>query len=269
MLTSDFVNPTLSTTWVGRDWHYFAEIDSTNKWMVAHQEQLAHGAVATADCQTAGKGRQGRVWVTPRGQALAVSILFKPQPAWPANHAAWLTMMAGLAAMKGIRQHTGVAVGLKWPNDVVVQDATSWRKVGGILVEGTLAGEHLTTAVVGLGLNVNLAAADLPQTALQATSLLVESGAEVARWPLLHTILQMLEQLYEAAVAGQSPHPAWAAELLTTGQQVVVRTAVGELVAEGVATGVDDIGQLLVRGDNGRLQVIPAGDVSLRIKRDP
>lgn len=263
MWNDDLLDSALETSWLGKNWHFFEEVDSTNGWLILHQTELAHGAVATADCQTAGKGRQGRTWVTPRGMAVAVSILLKPN--WPAARATWLTMMAGVAAVRAIRQHTAVPAALKWPNDVIVPAAEGgWRKLGGILLEGNVLAERLESAVLGLGLNVNIPQKDLPIVMPPATSLLVESGVVVPRRPLLHTFLQELERLYEAATAGHSPHAAWRAMLQMLGQQVVIHTAAGELVAQGVAEDVNAEGQLLVREDNGRLYTIPAGDVSLR-----
>ena len=264
MRNDNLLDPALETHWLGKKWHFFEEVDSTNGWLILHQIELAHGAVATADYQTAGKGRQGRRWVTPRGTAVAVSILLKPN--WPAARATWLTMMAGVAAVNAIRQHTAVPVALKWPNDVIVPaEGGGWRKLGGILLEGNVLAERLETAVLGLGLNVNVPQADLPLVIPPATSLLVESGSLVARRPLLHSFLQELEQLYEAAEAGHSPHPAWRALLHTLGQQIIIRTAAGELVAQGLAEDVTTEGQLLVRDDNGRLHPMPAGDISLRM----
>src|SRR5512143_409588 len=75
-------------------------------------------ALIVADEQTAGRGRQNRSWYTPPGAALAFSLLTRP--AIPAHQAMRLTMLAGLAAVEGIEQATGLRLDLKWPNDVVV-----------------------------------------------------------------------------------------------------------------------------------------------------
>ena len=231
---------------------------------MAEQEALPHGAIATAEHQTAGKGRQGRTWLTPKGTAVALSLLLKPH--WPTAHATWLTMIAGIAAVRALGQVSAVPVALKWPNDIIVPapNGAGWRKLGGILLEGQMTAERLETAVVGLGLNINLLPNALPPVSPPATSLLAESGQWVARQPLITHLLCAFEELYESAEAGHSPHTAWSALLHTLGQSIAITTADGQPVTEGVAERTTAEGHLCVRDDHGRLHIIPAGDVSLR-----
>jgi BirA family transcriptional regulator, biotin operon repressor / biotin---[acetyl-CoA-carboxylase] ligase len=257
--------PILQTAWLGQQWHHFEELDSTNRWLVARQGELEHGTVVTADSQTAGKGRQGRTWLTPRGTAIAVSLLLKHQ--WPVNRAPWLTMIAGVAAVQAIQTHyPSLPLGLKWPNDVVVRDErTGWRKLGGVLVEGQVKGQWLESAVVGLGLNINIPATELPAIHPPATSLLAETGQHTHRRPLLHHLLAHFEQLYDAAEKGESPQSLWQEMLLTIGQQVIVTTAEGKVLTQGLAVETTAEGHLRLQDDHGRWHTIPAGDVSLRI----
>ncbi|MEW5989236.1 MAG: hypothetical protein AB1791_21635, partial [Chloroflexota bacterium] len=135
------------------------------------------------------------------------------------------------------------------------------RKVGGLLLEGEFEGDHLQTAVLGIGLNVNLRPEELPPVIFPATSLLAELGRPVSRLALLVALLQRLEERYEAADGGQSPQPAWDERLVTRGRPVRVS---GATTVSGVAEGTDEWGSLLVRDAAGALRVVAAGDVTLR-----
>lgn len=270
------VEAALTTGWLGRPCHFFPEIDSTNerlKQMAFRDagESAPAGTMILADFQTRGKGRQQRRWLAPRRSSLLLSLLFRPD--WPAEQANWLTMLTSTAAAVAIETETGLPVAIKWPNDLVIADSspgeTGWRKVGGILLESKLVDGRLQSAVVGLGINVNIAAEDLPPAAFPATSLMIELGRPLARLPLLVAILSELEQRYDAVgqpPEGQSPQPAWNRRLITLGQAVRV-SGVGDQDGqswEGIATGTDAWGRLLVRQADGTVQTVAAGDVTLR-----
>lgn len=250
--------------WLGREFHFFEEIGSTNVFVRERAGELAHGAVVLADHQTAGRGRLNRAWLAPAGSSLLVSIFVRPD--WPAERAGWLTMIAGLAAQKGIAAATGLDVQLKWPNDVVRQrpDGTL-AKLGGILSEGHFEGERLAWGTAGIGLNVNIGRDDLPEAAQPPTSLLLETGRPQSREILLGELLAAFKDWYERCAAGDSPQPEWGAQLLTIGRPVTVREQRGEGTAwSGFAEGVDDQGRLLVRDEGGLLHPLSAGDVTLR-----
>lgn len=255
----------LTTRWVGRHYRYVAETGSTNDQLKAWVETGANdppaGTVLLADYQSSGRGRLGRAWEAPRGSSLLFSVLLRP--GWPAERAGWLVMLAGLAAAEAITATTGVAVGLKWPNDLMVATKGQWRKVGGLLVDSGLADGRVAQAIVGVGLNVNIPAADLPTAVTPPTSLLVATGQPVARRPLLCACLLHLEQWMERAERGHSPQPEWNGRLITIGEQVQATTPTGPLV-EGLAEGTDEWGSLLVRDAVGKLHTVVAGDVSLR-----
>jgi len=169
-------------------------------------------------------------------------------------------MACSLALAESIESHTGLVIGLKWPNDLLVQD----RKIGGILTELGIEEARLAYAIVGIGLNVNLDFT-VPEVAFlgeQATSLSRELGAPVAREPLLGSILNRLEARYVALCDGWLPHREWRARLVTLHQHVVVSSLGSEL--EGWAEDVDHDGTLLLRLKDGQTVRILAGDVSLR-----
>ena len=263
-LTVTAVGATLTTTWLGRSYEYLPWIGSTNDEMKQRAAAGApHGAVLLADYQAAGRGRLDRRWEAPPGTSLLFSALLRPS-GWPAERGGWLTMLAALAVAESI-ETVGLPARLKWPNDVMLEQDGTWRKVCGLLLDTSLdAAGRLEWAIAGIGLNVNLPAAALPDTMTPATSLLVAGGRAIARRALLAELLARLESHYAAAAAGHSPAPEWSARLLTLGRPVrVARTGTGEPLV-GMAEATDEWGHLLVRDSAGQLHTIAAGDVTLR-----
>jgi BirA family transcriptional regulator, biotin operon repressor / biotin---[acetyl-CoA-carboxylase] ligase len=260
----------LRTNWLGRPCYYQPVVGSTNdllKKVVAEgtADPLPAGTLWLTDHQSQGRGRLQRRWQAPAGTSLLFSLLFRPH--WPAEQANWLTMMTALAAAEAVEAATGLVVGLKWPNDIMLADKGHWYKLGGILLEGDIVENgRLDRAVVGVGLNVNIAADQLPPAITPATSLLRVLGRPLERLPLLVDLLGRLEQFYETAAAGQSPQPTWNKRLLTVGQPVRVTydTSKTAQVIEGLAEATDSWGHLLVRDGRGKLHTISAGDVTLR-----
>ena len=151
-------------------------------------EDDPEGATVAADEQTEGRGRLGRRWEAPPGRAIRVSVLLRPDPPMPL----WpeLSLVAGEAVAAALRAETGVEASLRHPNDVVV----AGRKLVGVLPEARKG-----RVVLGIGVNVNQTADELPaDTAKPPTSLRVELGHEVGRAPLLAAILAELELGYDA-----------------------------------------------------------------------
>ncbi len=248
----------LDTAFLGRNLVFLPEIGSTNdEAKRLAQDGAPEGTLVITNHQTSGRGRLDRRWEAPPGSSLLMSLVFRP-PLAP-HEVQRLTMVCGLAVIDAIEAETGLQAGLKWPNDVVVGDA----KVAGILTEIGSKGNEVDFAVVGLGLNVNLDPASLPEGLLvPATSLSRELERPVARLPLLWALLRAVERRYAAVKAGHAPHVEWAERLVTLGQPVVVST--GGAVLSGVAERVNAEGALLVRLDSGRLETVMAGDVTLR-----
>jgi BirA family biotin operon repressor/biotin-[acetyl-CoA-carboxylase] ligase len=239
---------------LGEPWtdiEVYAEVDSTNRVCVdAAKAGRSEGLVVVAELQTGGRGRLGRQWVSPPRAGLTLSLLLRPDV--PAARRSWLTALVALGATVALGERTGVDVGLKWPNDLVVDD----RKLGGLLAE--VAGDAV---VVGLGLNVTTRRTELPRA--DATSLALE-GAEVTdRQPLLLAILRAVGTSYgEWLRAGGEPEPLRSAYLqrcVTIGQPVRVELP-DDASVEGVAVDIDDDGRLVVDTD-GRRESFSAGDV--------
>ena len=210
------------------------------------------GTVHTTDTQTAGRGRLGRPWVSPTGSGVIVSLLLRPD-AVPARRWVWLPLLVGLAVDATVRE-CGVASGLKWPNDVLVDG----RKLAGILLE-RIETPQGAAAIIGVGLNVSLRREELPVDT--ATSLVLEGATEIDRTIVLRRFLRNLEALYRAwSAAGGDPasgiRDSYVRRCVTLGTRVRVSLPDGGSL-EGQATGIDELGRLLVDG-----RAISAGDVT-------
>jgi BirA family transcriptional regulator, biotin operon repressor / biotin---[acetyl-CoA-carboxylase] ligase len=228
---------------------------STNDVAIELARQGAlEGTVVVAERQTAGRGRRGRVWLSPPGKCLLCSVILRPQIA--PSQAALLTMLASVAAAQAIRQAGAPAV-IKWPNDILLNG----RKLGGILVETEISGQRISHAVIGLGINVNVPAADLAAIAPQATSLLAETGHRFARPRLLRLLINELSMRHEALAADpEAIYNEWLSLLDTIGRELAVD--LGNETLRGCAEGAGSDGALLVRLADGRLVAVTHGDVS-------
>ncbi len=256
-LTREAILAALDTAFVGRSLEVYDAIDSTNARAVAWARTGApDGSLVIADEQTAGRGRLGRRWHAPPGSALLFSLVLRP--ALMPMQAQRATMLCSSAAVEAISAVTGLTAQVKWPNDLVIER----KKVGGVLTELGLAGCELDYVVVGMGLNVNLDPAQIPEALAPPTSLRAELGVPVERLPLLSVLLQAVEARYTALGRGWSPHEEWRKHLATLGQPVQVGTP--EEVIVGVAEDVDADGALLVRMPKGELRTVLVGDVTLR-----
>ena len=226
---------------------------STNADVVAAARNGAsEGTVHTTDAQSSGRGRLDRVWISPPASGVIVSVLLRPD-AVPAARWVWLPLLAGLAVDATV-QEFGVRSELKWPNDVLVDG----RKIAGILLE-RVETDLGAAAVIGVGLNVSLRQDELPVET--ATSLLLEGATETDRTIVLRTFLRNLERLYRAwsASAGDPAggiREAYVRRCVTVGQQVRVTSPHADAL-EGLATGIDESGRLLVDD-----QAISAGDIT-------
>ena len=210
------------------------------------------GTVAVTDHQTAGRGRRGRTWASPPGKALMFSYLARPTR--PLADLGPLALVVGVA----VAERLPVPTQLRWPNDLVIGGG----KTGGILVELVTPPSGDPFAIVGIGINANLTADELPPTdRLPATSLLVEGGAEVDRPALLVELAQGLDDalaLFDAE--GFAPFLPRFAELDgLAGEAIVLR--VGERDVAGRATGVDAAGRLLLDAGDGAVSAYAAGEV--------
>ena len=243
----------LFTRVVGRRLLYFQEIPSTmDEASRLAQEGADEGTVVVAGTQGAGRGRQGRNWVSRQGN-LYISIVFRPT----LELLPMISILAGVAAVRAIRKTTGLEPGIKWPNDIML----GGKKTGGILVESVLQGDKVTYAILGIGLNVGLDAQKEGEIADLATAINAAAGRTVPPEDVLRQLLHDLDALYIQATDGGSPLPEWEALLETLGQSIEATWR--DEVFIGLAESIDNLGNLQLRLEDGQLITLTAGDVSL------
>src|SRR6266568_8114 len=222
--------------------HFTPVTDSTNTdALAAARAGAPHGSVYFADEQRAGRGRGDHAWQSAAGLGLYVSVLLRP--AITASILPLLPLAAGLATAGAIRSAAGLAVDLRWPNDLLIEA----RKAGGILVESKTEGPSVAFAVVGIGINVHQRAFD-PGLSTPATSLDVEADRRISRQELLIALLKSLERealgLQVAAQVAAIPERMERASTWVRGRRVSVH---GPQACAGVTEGLDAHGFLLVR----------------------
>jgi BirA family transcriptional regulator, biotin operon repressor / biotin---[acetyl-CoA-carboxylase] ligase len=204
------------------------------------------GWIVVTDSQHQGRGRLGRAWMAPAETALLFSVVLRP----PLDVLPLLPLLAGLTVAGGIETSTGAVPDLKWPNDVLLNG----KKLAGILLERPAG----AAVILGVGLNVNQSAADLPEG---ATALAVELGRPFEREPLLAAILNDLGNAYERADRQGVDWivPGWRSRSSMMGNAIAF-TQEGSLV-RGIAEDVEEDGALRVRLEDGTRISVVAGEV--------
>jgi BirA family biotin operon repressor/biotin-[acetyl-CoA-carboxylase] ligase len=241
---------------IGRNIVHYFRTESTNAVALKLATDGAeHGTLVVAEEQTAGRGRLGRVWFSEKGSGIYASIILRP-PLSPAA-APVLTLMAGLAAQKAVGAVTGLAVDIRWPNDLLVNG----KKVCGILTEMNAELDRLHAVVLGVGINVNHSQMP-PELEDIATSLRMEAHRGVSRVQVLGALLREIERYYQLLLKNGNKAIAdrWeAASTFAHGKRVRVVTAAGEALA--TTAGLDPTGALKVQYDDGRPDALVAGEV--------
>ncbi len=235
---------------LGAPRHALAEVGSTNdEARRLAREGAPHGTTVTAETQTAGRGRQGRPWVMPPGQALAVSIVLRDLPD---------LALLPLAVAVAVAETVGDEARIKWPNDVVrVAPDGGLRKFAGILCEGRPTDGW---AVAGIGLNVAVDVAAMPaEIAARAASM---GRRAEDREAVLATLLERLAATLAAPPA--TVLDRWSQRDVLRGRSIGWERPGGADGGDGVAEGVDELGRLMVRRAGGRVDRLDAGEVHLR-----
>ncbi len=260
ILTNLDITAGLATKRVGSSVLCLKETDSTNSVAFKMAEEGApEGTVVIADTQSAGKGRLGRVWLSPPGVNLYCSVVLRPAIAPVA--ACQLTFLSVVAVARAVERCTKLKPQIKWPNDILING----KKVAGLLNEMNAETEKVNFVVLGIGVNLNLRLSTLSEGLLRhpATSLLEEGGEEVDRIRFARVLLEELDQLYDNfLVEGDGPVRAeWLARSAIKGRSVKVSQQDREF--RGVVQGVDSFGALLVLLGDGTLETVLSGDVAL------
>ena len=252
LLYPDEIRSGLKTTLLGKDIKYFDEAVSTNNIAKEIAATSNEGTIVIAEQQRSGRGRLGREWVSPRG-GIWFSLILKPKT--PVKNASRITLIAGLAVAKTIR-NLGIEASIKWPNDVLVNG----KKVCGILTEIEAELDQIAYVVVGIGINVNFELKDIPSEFQETTTTVKqEMGHYIDRLQFIQDLLFELEQQYIkfSTQSFNSILSEWVAMSDTIGKEVKVTTP--NKIIEGKAIGITPDGALIVKKNDGSRQEIIAG----------
>ena len=284
----------LQTRWAGRPLIFSEETGSTNADIFRLSEQdYPQGTLAVTSKQTAGKGRRGRTWISPPDVNVYMSILLRPD--FKPETAPMLTLVMALAVNRACEELYGKGAGavelladgaekrsdgagqsadgaeacrfgIKWPNDIVVSAGDgSWRKICGILTEMRMEEKEIRDIVIGIGINVNQA--EFPEEIREtAGSLALALGHPVSRANLTAEVWKYFEEYYEVFEQARSLSPLWEVyerALVNRGKKV--RVLDPESPYEGIALGINEEGELLVKpDDDSEVRQVGTGEVSVR-----
>lgn len=230
-------------------------VDSTNNYLKnCGASGAQHGTVAVADCQTGGRGRMGRSFISPSGSGVFLSVLLRP--ACPPQALMTLTAQAAVATRRAICAVTGVETGIKWVNDLVLNG----KKLCGILTELSIEAESglVAYAVVGVGVNCNLDAAGYPPELRETVgSLFSETGKRVDRNALAAAMIREL-----SALPSLDWREEYRAACVNLGKDVQI-LAPGQSPRLGKALDVGPEAELIVQTENG-IEAVQSGEVSVR-----
>ena len=259
LYADDLISRRGRTKVVGRDIRVFQETTSSNDVIARMaRDGLKEGVVVFAESQTKARGRLGRRWIAPARKGLWFSVLLRPE--LRPLETTRLTISSATALRRAINGQTGLMAEIKWPNDILV----GGKKTAGILTELYAELDQVKYVILGIGIDVNMNAADFPlELRSLATSLKLELGKAVSRPELAVRVLHELDCDYNRICSGRFGEVAeeWQEHCSTIGHDVVIRTGKREI--RGRAESLGDDGALLLRTEHGHLERITGGDVTL------
>lgn len=244
---------------------FYDVTDSTNiRAKLAARENEESGTLFVAECQTLGRGRCQREWISPKGSGIWMSLLLRPDI--KPSDAPMLTLVAAMSVRKALDDVVCEVSGeeksclIKWPNDIVMGK----RKVCGILTEMDAVPEHVEYVVTGIGINVNTTEFDESIRDV-ATSIYRQTGMDIRRSDIIAGFARYFTAYYERFLeTGDLSYLAdeYNKYLINTGKEVKIIDADREYTA--VADGIDECGRLVIKKDDGSVEKIIAGEVSVR-----
>lgn len=245
----------LDTEYLGRNFIYSDEVDSTNSTLLTSKDFTQNGTVLLAEFQSKGRGRKERTWTSNAGQNLTFSVLLKNNI--NEQNINLINFAASLSVAQSIENLFQLDVELKWPNDILVQG----KKIAGILLESTSKGNKINKVVVGIGINVNQP--NFPgKFDIQPTSIRREFKVTVSREKLLSELLN----IYENSLELIETNPVkllndWRSRCKMLGEKVKIIE--NDKLRTGIFEDIDDNGYLILKTGDKR-EKIHFGDVSLR-----
>lgn len=242
-LDAELIQQRLTTRTLGRPLHLFAELASTNATaFTLAGSGAAHGTAILAEAQTAGRGRQGRQWISPSHLNIYCSLILK-HPNF-SRHVSWIPLVTGLAIAEATRRTCGIEISLKWPNDLLHLE----KKIAGILCESSSQGSQVSPCIVGFGVNVNCRETDFPEELRSLTTSCHQATRQFHdRNGLIADIFNRLGNWYDCVESEQFEHirQSYEASCVTLGREVEISCLTGQTI-RGTATNIGNDGALLV-----------------------
>jgi BirA family biotin operon repressor/biotin-[acetyl-CoA-carboxylase] ligase len=260
LLTEEEIKKHIKTNEIGNKIIHFDSIDSTNtkaKELADHGE--AHGTVIVSEEQISGRGRLGRSWTSPKHKGIWFSIILRPDinPAIVAK-----TTQVGAAAVVKAGQEMGIDFMIKWPNDIILNE----KKICGILTEMSAEINNIHYIVIGIGINANLDDEDFPQELKEkASSIKIETGKKIDRKELCARIINNFETLYNGFIEDGKGLDSI---LVCRERSILIGKIVNVIKAgstyQAIALDINDEGELVVKKENGDIENLFSGEISVR-----
>ena len=253
MFSKELYQTHLKTKFLGREIKYLSQANSTNEdaWS-SFRDGSPEGTLVITDNQQRGKGRRQNKWVSVDGKSLTFSFIL--QPKLPLEKLGLLPLLTGVSIVKAIQSATSIQTGLKWPNDIMLNE----KKMGGILIESKQTRNGLGV-VVGVGLNINENIQDIPHALSDnAISLAMFSGQTHSREQILSAILNEFEALYDSLL--DSIIPLWIDHCIHQNREVSFHSEQGK--HQGIFQGISSEGHAEIQ-INGDTQIFPSGVIIL------
>ena len=258
-LGSEHISMYLETKELGRNIFYYPSCNSTQTIATNKaREGASHGTLVISEEQTAGRGRLDRTWESSAGKGIWMSVIIRPNIS--PQYAAQFTLVAAVAIARAIEDVTSCIPSIKWPNDLLLNG----KKMTGILTELQSDMDRIQAIIIGIGVNVNQSSdAFIGPLQSIATSLKLETGAEVNRALLTSKILFYLEKYSDMYVEfGFEPIKLiWESYNCTIGKRIRA-TTLRETV-EGLALGITNHGALKLQLDSGEIKEVYSADIDL------
>lgn len=259
ILTEIELGSLFENEFLGTDIHYYNEIDSTNNEAKKMAEDGAkHGTLIISECQNGGRGRRGRNWVSPTGTGIWMSYILRPdiQP----FSASMLTLIGALSVVNAIKKLENIQCSIKWPNDIVLNG----KKICGILTEMSTELDAVNYVVIGIGINTNITSFNDDIKDI-ATSLFLETNKKIKRSVLVSYFCKYFEMYFHIFMKTQDMSllmDEYNKLLINVGKEVKIKNIKNEYI--GNAIGINNKGELLVIREDGSMEKVVAGEVSVR-----
>jgi len=259
VLTEVELGSLFETEFFGNKIYFYDEIDSTNNEAKKKAEDGAkQGTLVIAECQNGGRGRRGKKWISPSGSGIWMSFVLKPT-IHPYG-ASMITLVAALSVVGALKNIKGLECNIKWPNDIVANG----KKICGILTEMSSELDAVNYVIIGIGININSTEFDEEISDI-ASSVFLETGLTIKRSQVVADFAKYFEKYYSIFMQTQDMRgliDEYNGLLVNVGREVKINNINSQFI--GNAIGINDKGELLVKKQDGSVEKVIAGEVSVR-----